>query len=330
MTSSILAAVVSATLTNTEPSAADVEAPWQMRWDAPAACPDEPTARSLVSARLNHPLTAWSPRDVDVGVRIDHEPGHPWRATVRITTADGTAERGLEHPDDCDALVRGVALIVAVAVDSTFAPVSKQATDHAVAERARPSSMRPTADWSGHIGLLAGTSWGVLPPLGPELGGALHLQRNTLHLQLSGSYLFSRDVEIRNDPPASASFSGVSGSAVLGRTTWTNNRATIWLGLGAVTGYLDATASGLEPAEIRRASPPAADATATPAQRGGWVAIVAGAHLNVRLPGHVVLTLAVEPFATTWRAEFIVDGFGAVYRSPPGGVRGNVGLGGWW
>lgn len=82
-------------------------------WDAPAACGDRDGIVAAVEEQLGRP---WEGDDVQIVARVVEEHGGGYALELR-TERDGIADTRNLAADDCDALLRATALIVALSVD---------------------------------------------------------------------------------------------------------------------------------------------------------------------------------------------------------------------
>lgn len=98
-------------------------------WQAPDECPSDARIRSAVDALLSRPAFTDGDAELTVRGRIERttEPGIPFRATLRLSTAEGTAigERvvSLESPECADALAP-VSLVLSLMIDVSRREIS--------------------------------------------------------------------------------------------------------------------------------------------------------------------------------------------------------------
>ena len=296
-----------------EPPAPEDE--WSFTWQAPAHCPDELIVRGYISERLDRPLTAWAPRGMYIAVQIDRQPDSGWRAEVMVASVDGEAERVLEHPDSCDALARGVALVIALAIETRSQTDSLQRPASEPVQPPPPRRTTPTraTTWSFVAAPYAGTTAGMLPRVTVSPGGAVTVGRNDIRWRVDGRFDWPRELVLADrEPKPRATFSAWELGASIGRSTLNRKRVHAWLGVGALAARITA-----EPVDLVDGA----------TQHAPWFAVLAGAYGELSLGRHIVLTVALEPFAALWRPHFVVRGIGDVHRPAPGGVRVGVGIG---
>jgi hypothetical protein len=129
----------------------------ELRWDAPAACPDEAALRGQVEAILGAPLAAPRPRPLSVIAVVRDDRG---TRSLRIftVTAEGMRERALRYDRDCALLTRAAAVLIAITIDPTSVgrldpealalldPPSEPAVTPAEPTREAPTSEVPTSE----------------------------------------------------------------------------------------------------------------------------------------------------------------------------------------
>ncbi|MBX7084487.1 MAG: hypothetical protein K1X88_35095 [Nannocystaceae bacterium] len=96
------------------PAAAE---PLQLRWDAPAGCPDSATVRSAVEQQLGRAIAAPLGDGLTVTLRAAAGDDGRWRAELTVVSREGTATRELPDASDCAAAVEAAALVIAIAID---------------------------------------------------------------------------------------------------------------------------------------------------------------------------------------------------------------------
>lgn len=113
MLSTLLAVLVSAA-----PTPAGALSGVELRWDAPAACPDESALRQQVEAILGAPLDAARPRPLSV-IAVVRDDGTTRSLRIFTVTGDGMHERALRYDRDCALLTRAAAVLIAITIDPT-------------------------------------------------------------------------------------------------------------------------------------------------------------------------------------------------------------------
>lgn len=90
----------------------------ELRWDAPAACPDEGALRGQVETILAAPLAAPRSRPLSV-IAVVRDDGGTWSLRIFTVSAEGMRERALRYGRDCALLTRAAAVLIAITVDPT-------------------------------------------------------------------------------------------------------------------------------------------------------------------------------------------------------------------
>ncbi|WAS95527.1 hypothetical protein [Nannocystis punicea] len=90
----------------------------ELRWDAPAACPDETALRGRIEAILGAPLDAPRTRPLSI-VAVVRDDGGTRSLRIFTVTAEGMRERALRYDRDCALLTQAAAVLIAITVDPT-------------------------------------------------------------------------------------------------------------------------------------------------------------------------------------------------------------------
>lgn len=142
----------------------------ELRWDAPAGCPDAAAAAARIATRTPDPI---GPDRVEVDARVVAA-GSGYALALTLARAGAAPTRRTLASDRCDELAEAAALVVAVALDPVFLAEQAHATIPRAprlppAEPSTPPSVRappPTPR-------LAARDDAVPPPRTPRFGVAL-------------------------------------------------------------------------------------------------------------------------------------------------------------
>jgi hypothetical protein len=114
-------------------------APFELRWDAPATCPDATAVRAAVERRLGRAIAGELGADLVIDVHASTQEGGRWRVELGMHGPDGDARRELSDASDCAAAVEAAALVIAIAIDPELAGVV-------------PDAPPPTEEATGEVG----------------------------------------------------------------------------------------------------------------------------------------------------------------------------------
>jgi hypothetical protein len=204
---------------------ASVDEVVELRWQAPASCPDEAVVRRrLERALLERDATPVEPTTIDVEVTALDEGGHALVMLVRM--GDRVGRRTLEGVD-CEALADAAVLVVAVALDpggevdletlespdEAFVPPPVEVTG----EEGEPSAPRepsapnpappleeqergkpPRPVFFAQTGV--GVGVGILPRVGPSINVSAGPRGRYWVATLGGSFWFRRDARVPEHP----------------------------------------------------------------------------------------------------------------------------------
>ncbi len=289
-----------------EPPLADV------RWDAPADCPDGPAVAAAIEQRLGRPL---APGEATIDAHV----------TTTTTQLDARVELWLAGKHEvrtltaasCAPLVEAVALVVAAAIrtgarqpavpeppapasEPDATPVAAAAPPRPPPEPSaappqltpRPAPPRPASPPRGpgwFLRLEAGPELGATPKVTAALGLAAGVLWRRFRLQLGVTGLTPRTI-VRTDADIRA---GLIAAAALGCLRTGRGRLEVPLCAGLEIGGMRGTAS--------RA--PSANSKVVP-----WVAALLGAGLAVRVHPRVALWSAVHAVFSPVRPRFELRG----------------------
>lgn len=307
---------------------APADAPTQLRWEAPAGCPDAAFVRERFDAYV---AERGAVSDGTQAAGVVRRRGAAWQLSLTIHDSDGEVETRELTDVDCDGLAESAAVLAALAMTTGQAepPASSDPRpsdpERAVAgdepnasreEALEPVPATATAtgsklplSWSGRVS--AGASIGWLP-LGADVGVTLALARHVWRVEVSGIYALRRQVRFPDVQSAGANLSawsvGVHGCGVLR----VPSRVTFPLCLGGEAGQ--ALARPIELADGRAAGVAWAGLTASP---------------KVRIEAHTRVSLWLEPelVLTLVRPRLEVGGQSSpLFESAPASVRLRFGV----
>ena len=277
------------------PSPASPRLPLELRWEAPAGCPDATTVRAAITRGVPPSPTGTEPMYAAVLVRaLDAE---HWQAALALRGADWTATRTLKGPT-CAAVSDAAALVIGLALTSDL-----QAREVVVAPpppRARSTPAVALA-FVGDVGTLSTATPGGALALGWRFARA--------RVELRGSLFASRAGAVSSAPDTGARISLASLDAracTLRGATWSvgpcgaagvdrlRGTGTGPITTGGITSFAPFLAGGLQ---------------------GEW-----------RLSRWVVPFLTAEAAIPLVRGRFSVEDVGQVHQAAAVLVRGAAGL----
>jgi hypothetical protein len=147
-------------------SPATVSAP-ALTWEAPAACPSGDTMER-VAELVGLAPEQLATKQLRVKAVVRPIPSGGWQIHLRIETVAGSGERSFAA-EDCNSLVRGAALVIALTVDPAAASAHQEAPVPAKAE----TPTKPTPRPAFLLRPLVAAELGVLPHVAFVYGGAL-------------------------------------------------------------------------------------------------------------------------------------------------------------
>jgi hypothetical protein len=271
--------------------------PIELRWEAPAGCPDLETARAGIMRGLPPTPTGMEPMQVDVVVSAldaDH-----WRAALALRGPDWTATRTLKGAT-CAAVADAAGLVIGLALTNEL-----QAREVVVAPPPPPPPPLSTPT----LALALASDVGTLP--GATTGGTLSLgwRWERARVDLAGSLFESRAGTVAAQPETGAK---LSVAAVAARACYLRGAA-LALGpcLGAGVDRLRGQGTG----------------SITVDEVTNFAPFLAGG-----LQGEWRLSRWVAPFVTVGatiplvRARFSVKDIGQVHQAAAVSFRGAAGL----
>jgi hypothetical protein len=279
-----------------------IPAPVDLRWEAPAGCPDAETIQAGIARGL--PATPAPVAKMRAEVKVFQVDAEHWRAELDLRGPDWTATRTLKGPT-CAAVSDAAGLVIVLALNT-----DRQEREVILVPPAPPPSpVGPPAAGTPFVSLGATTDVGALPA--PSVGGtvAVGWRFARARLDLGASLLASRQGTVPDHPDTGATFrfasAGLRGCYLLGDR---------WAAGPCIAGGVNRTSgTGFGPIT-------AGEATST---AGFFAAGILG---EWRLSRWVVPYLAVEGAIPLVRPQFSVKDIGPVHRASAVSFRGVAGL----
>src|SRR5690349_7103990 len=110
----------------------------EVRWQAPANCPQDLSFLLQVEAFLGRQLEQSVPRALTVDARVAGDEAQGYAAALSFKDAQGTTERELTHPD-CSKLTEAAALLVALVIDPERVKAVQQGSAPSQPETVEPA-----------------------------------------------------------------------------------------------------------------------------------------------------------------------------------------------
>jgi hypothetical protein len=285
----------------------------ELRWHAPAGCPDA----THVTSRLVEYLGQTSVPDVRARVDADVRQldDGAWELTLRFE----------DHPDDprvltntsCEGLAEAAVVVVAIAVTPAAAveePERAQAPPEPTTTTRPPSKAadgRPEPRVQLSLTALAGVGFGPVP-VGFALAPSIAVSSRRWHVGIAAVYEPARSLRL-DDLPA-------SGSDLM---HWALGPEACWL--APIRSYLSIPlCGGFELGQLD-ASP--VELLEGQRQRSLWAAGIVTAGLRFRVHARVAVWLVPSAVIAFTRSRVVVQGEPSpLFRTAPVGVRGLAGL----
>ena len=218
---------------------AHAESPQQaveLRWYAPAECPDNLALVRAIEDFLGQPVSDAPRQQLSIVARVLGDVAHGYAAKVTFVNADATTERILDH-SDCSKLTEGVALLAALAIDpervqqrQQAAPAQEPEAATATALPATPVPVEPAVaqavlsdrqampEAKGRaarrrqlrVGLLGLVGGGMLPSAAPGLSAEVSLALGVFEAAIGGRYWTTRSAQVPGYPGSSVELSLVT------------------------------------------------------------------------------------------------------------------------
>jgi hypothetical protein len=274
--------------------------PIELRWDAPAGCPDAAAVRAGIAHGLPPAPAGFAPMQVDVAVR---PLGERWQAALALRGTDWTATRTLNGAT-CAAVADAAGLVIGLALTSELA-----AHEVVVAPAPPPHPPADAPLSTPLVGLAFASDVGTLPSA--TSGGALSLgwRRARARFELAGSLFASRAGVVTGRPDTGGLLSLASLAA---RGCWLWGRAA---SLGPCVGAGVDRVHGAGTGPITTVQATSVAPFGAVGLRGEW-----------RLSRRVVPFLTVEAAIPLVRARFSVENVGLVHEAAAVSFRGAAGL----
>lgn len=175
---------------------ARADEPLSLQWTAPEACPGEEQVLAQVRAMLGE---GWQPSSPDtrlvVKARVTVSADQVASATLQFSGGETGAARRVLQGEDCAAVTRASALVIAIALDPTAAlraseppeqsPPPPPASTPPATEDAAPPAREPSPTSFG-IGVAFVLGSGLLPFLAPGVEGTLFVDVDALRIEIDG------------------------------------------------------------------------------------------------------------------------------------------------
>jgi hypothetical protein len=272
--------------------------PFDVTWEAPPGC----GSADAVSMRAAEVLGEALERGERFAPVVAHGRVSPprdgtWRLELSYRAADANDVRTFEAAD-CDDLVEGAALVLAVAATPLPAPEPPPpppappiATPSPPEQRAEPARVRLGAALRGEAILVSR----LLGPAWPSIGGTIALRYRALRVELGGMHVFARRYVQRDEDFAVGAAISLSAATLrgCGRPTAARGRIEFPICAGALLGA--ATARGVGDLEARRT------------RSQPWIAVLAGPGIAIPIHPRFAISLSVDAMVSVLRPGFRVE-----------------------
>lgn len=293
-----LLAVLMAQAPEAAPPPAISTSPVELRWEAPAGCPDAQSVRDAVARGLAS--VAGRVARVEATVSVTAVDAEHWRAALALRGMDWTATRMLKGPS-CAAVADASALVIVLAL-------AAELQEREVIVEAPPMPA-PGPRSSPAIGVVGMVDTKTLPSPAPGAAVSLGWRWPHARVDLRGALFGAQPARIEDQPDKGASLWLLTGS-VQG----------CWL-FGGVVAVGPCGAAGLDRLAGRGFGPIASTYRSNLAPFLG-----AGAVLELRLSRWVVPFLSAEAAFPLVRARFSIEHVGEVHQAAAGTFRGAAGV----
>jgi hypothetical protein len=278
------------------------ERAFALTWSAPTECPDAATIEQYVDDVLGG--GNFGPLAVRASGSVSRSADARYAVTLELDAGAAQPSRRALEAEDCEAVSRASALLIALAIRARAAPVPEQQP------RAAPAAPPPAQRVRGFLSVLGEADVGAVPMPTLGLGLAAGVRWPRLLLESSFAYFAPRSTTANGRADVGARFQLMTlGARACAPITVT----ALWLAPCLGAGFDRVSAPGFGARLTRR--PTAWDAIGRLGLLAGWDI---SSIISVRAEIEGVLPLA--------RPEFEVDGVGDVFRRAPVGVRTGLGL----
>lgn len=157
-----------------------------LTWHAPATCPSG-DLMERVAGLIGVPPEQMAGKQLRVVAVVGPSASGGWLAKLHIETDSGSGERSFEA-ENCDSLIKGAALVIALTVDPTATSAHMEPASPATAEEApKPSPMKSPRPLFLLRPLLA-ADLGIFPDLALAYGGAVGVAWPSWRFEVDGLY----------------------------------------------------------------------------------------------------------------------------------------------
>jgi hypothetical protein len=312
--------VAYASARDTDSSAAS--AGTDIRWEAPAECPDANSVKLSIERLLGQSLDGLQDKNVRAHGEVRRNYVGNWELHCVLSVGDRVEEETLAAKK-CQALADAMALKVALAIDPLAVAESVEPAASAVPPAApatpppapiridsvRNQAPRPARGQPG-LRLVGGVGLGPLPSMTGGAGAYASLQLPSFRVELGGQGYWGGVARYAALPSIGGHFQLFSGAA----------RACFTPGSGYLTVPVCA---GLEAGTVRGEGFGTASAETT---SGLWAAAVLGPAFRIQVTRVFAIWLEADALLTILRPEFHVRNLDTLYTPPWGGSRASAGL----
>ncbi len=300
----------------------------ELRWEAPAGCPDAETTAARIAARTGDRI---GPDPVAIDARVVTA-GSGYALTMTLARSGAAPLHRAVASDRCDELADATAIIVAVALDPVFLAEQARATiappslPTADPPRAPPAQARPPTPTT------APRDGAVAPPSKPPFGVALRPSVGAWFGALPGiAAAIGIDVVV----PARRALRVELGALAIPRRRTTvapGAGAQLWLATAVLRGCFAPAVGRIRPMACvgivggaigGRGRGPAVQSSAAVQP---WVSAVAATGLEVAIVRRFGVFARVEGHAHLRRPGFHLDAVGPVHRVAQASATALVGL----
>ncbi|HTA19173.1 MAG TPA: hypothetical protein VK989_07755 [Polyangia bacterium] len=273
--------------------------PIELRWDAPAGCPDVDTVRAGIARGV--PPTPTGTEPMHAGVLVTADDAAHWRAALELRGVDWTATRALKGPS-CAAVSDAAELVIGMALTSQL-----EAREVVVASPPPPTP--PPTPSAPTVALAFVSDVGTLPSSAP--GGALSFgwHRARAFVDVRASLFASRTGLLAVEPDAGGRLS-LASLDLRGCYLW-GGRVSAGPCVGAGVDRLHATGTG-------------------PIMTGNVTSFApffeGGLQATWRMSRWVAPFVAAEAAIPLVRARFSVEDVGQFHQPAAVSFRGAAGL----
>jgi hypothetical protein len=279
------------------------ERAFALTWSAPTECPDAATIEQYVDDVLG--AGNFGPLAVRASGTVSRSADARYAVTLELDAGAAQPSRRALEAEDCEAVSRASALLIALAIRARAAPVAP-----ALQPPITPAAPPPAQRLRGFLSVLGEADVGAVPIPTLGLGLAAGVRWPRLLLESSFAYFAGRSTTANARADVGARFQLISLGA---RACVPITVTALWLAPCLGVGLDRVSAPGFGARLTRR--PIAWDAT-------GRLGLLAGLDISSIISARAEIE-GVLPLA---RPEFEVDGVGDVFRRAPVGVRTGLGL----